>query len=99
MSFLHQTPQRLSELYKERLYGTHYSFSPVGAAAYDAVWTLAIALDKTIMQLKKNMYNNTTASSSISLEVFSYFHDTPVLSLFLQNLRETNFYGASVSVS
>ncbi|KAL5499498.1 hypothetical protein EMCRGX_G010932 [Ephydatia muelleri] len=94
-----KTPQRLSELYKEQLYGTHYSFSPVGAAAYDAVWTLAIALDKTIMQLKKNMYNNTTASSSISLEVFSYFHDTPVLSLFLQNLRETNFYGASGKVS
>ena len=91
-----QSSQKLLELYNGSLYNTNYSFSPTWAAAYDAVWTLAIALNKTIFQLALSNFN--LSQNAIQAPIASYYFDTNVSCLLLQNLRDTQFYGASVSM-
>lgn len=93
------TPQTLLALYRKRLDETSYSFSPVFAVAYDAVWTLALALNKTITQLGSNSGAKYNRTVSDLLETFSYIFETPLSSQLLHNLKETSFDGASGEIS
>lgn len=55
--------------------------------AYDAIWALSFALDKTIVALKRK---------GKSLEDFDY-SDADIKDAILSNLNKTNFEGVSVS--
>ena len=57
--------------------------------AYDAVWTLAMALNKTEEYLRET-------KSRLSIDNFTYAN-TEVMEYFNRSLEETNFTGVTVS--
>ena len=59
--------------------------------AYDAVWTIAYALNKTEQELSHKGYN-------LTLNNFDYFEVNNLSSIISRYLAETNFAGVSVSL-
>lgn len=66
----------------------------VETLAYDSVWTLALALNRTMNMINTN---NTLdcGTSSLPLEQFSYSNSSTAC-LIRHSLRKTNFTGLSV---
>lgn len=58
--------------------------------AYDAIWAIALALNKTITDLK---------DQKLSVEKFNYTQTPQIKDVFLSNLRQTNFLGISGEVA
>ena len=85
-----QTPGEAEELQKAS------SNSFVQILAYDSVWTLALALNKTMNMINTN---NTLdgGSSLVPLEGFSYGNSSAAC-LIRHSLSNTNFTGLSVSI-
>ena len=94
-----QNVSQYMQLYNQKRILGSYSDTVVHTFAYDAVWALALALNKTAEQLKSNTSvpgcNNTQQYTNITLDQFRY--NSSQLSCFLKsNLQATNFSGASV---
>ena len=83
-----QTPSKIRELYSNRLKMSPYVYTDTSSVAYDAVWALAIALNKTANQCKitNTCCDTNWTARSVATE-----------SLIEQYLEETDFYGFSVS--
>ena len=84
----------------------NYTFSFLAAVAYDAVWSFALALDRTITMLewpKDEIINETsclddgTDLDAFELNDFTYNH-TFIECIIRWNLAQTNFAGVSVSI-
>ena len=59
--------------------------------AYDAVWTIAYALDRTERELIQR-------GSTLTLEDFEYFEANNLSNTIARHLARTNFSGVSVSI-
>ncbi len=59
--------------------------------AYDAVWTIAYALNKTEQELYQKGYN-------LTLDNFDYFEANNLSNMISRHLTETDFAGVSVSL-
>ena len=87
------------QLYNEKRALNNYGNPVAQTFAYDAVWALALALNKTAEQIKSNTSipkcQNLQGYANISLDHFQY--NNAKLSCYLNsNLQETNFNGVSV---
>lgn len=58
--------------------------------AYDAVWTIAYALNKTEQELVQQ-------GSNLTLDSFDYFEINNLSNIIARHLAETDFAGVSVS--
>ena len=116
MSTLLQTPGEFESLYRARLrtpqaMASNYSYTFVATVAYDALWTLALALNRTnemVQSLtREEILNLTQCEGSdeetgskweiVSLENFTYTNR--LLGCIVRwNLERTNFVGVSVHV-
>ena len=77
-----------------------YNFSFVAALAYDAVWTLAIALDKTARMEEGDITGTdceTMEGGLVDLDEFNYTN-AQMGCLIRWNLEQTDFKGVSVSL-
>lgn len=59
---------------------------------YDAVWTIAYALDNTENELLRR-------GSDLTLDNFDYFEANNIYSIIVKHLAMTNFSGVSVSMA
>ena len=89
------------ELYNQRQKNEKYSDTVVQAFAYDAIWALALALNKTEEQMKSNTSipdcQGLNGYINITLDQFQY--SNAKMSCYLKaNLQATNFTGVTVSV-
>ena len=89
------------ELYNQRQKLENYSDTVVQAFAYDAIWALALALNKTEEQIKTNISipdcQGLNGYINITLDQFQY--SNAKMSCYLKaNLQATNFTGVTVSV-
>ena len=89
------------ELYNQRQKLENYSDTAVQAFAYDAIWALALALNKTEEQIKTNISipdcQDRNGYINITLDQFQY--SNAKMSCYLKaNLQATNFTGVTVSV-
>ena len=111
-----QTPAKFHTLYKERLSepltnSSYYSHTFVATVAYDALWTLALALNKTNEMVQSStraeIMNTTQCEGSdeeagrmweiVSLENFTY--SNRLMGCIVRwNLERTDFVGVSVHV-
>jgi hypothetical protein len=76
-----------------------YNVSDAGGRAYDAVWVLAIALNRTMTMVKTANINGTgcenTTGSLVPLEQFQYSNE--MMGCLIQwNIQMTNISGVSV---
>ena len=79
----------------------NYSDTAAHTFAYDAIWALALALNKTEGQMKSNISipdcQGLQGYTNISLDQFQY--SNAKMSCYLKtNLQATNFTGVTVSV-
>ena len=97
-----QTPRQFDDLYEDRRFNQSHSSLLTSSFAYDAVWTLALALNRT-----QDMFLDNTNVSEIGcggldgglvpLEQFNYSNG--VMGCVVRwNLQQTNFSGVSVSL-
>ena len=83
-----QTTRQFYEQYKERLKKLNLSRVPnITAYTYDAVWTVAASLNKSIPVLK---------SMGLKLQDF-YRNKTEMTKLFVQTIKDIHFLGVTVS--
>ena len=83
-----QTTRQFYEQYKERLKKLNLSRVPnITAYTYDAVWTVAVSLNKSIPILK---------SMGLKLQDF-YRNKTEMTKLFVQTIQDIHFFGVTVS--
>ena len=83
-----QTTRQFYEQYKERLKKLNLSRVPnITAYTYDAVWTVAASLNKSIPVLK---------SMGLKLQDF-YRNKTEMTKLFVQTIQDIHFLGVTVS--
>ena len=82
------------ELYRQRA-GTKFDTAYFGHIAYDSVWTLALALNKTMNMINTNDTLD-CGTTPLPLEDFTYNNSTTAC-LIRRNLESTNFMGLSVS--
>ena len=101
-----QTTNEFVDRYSEELALTSYSFSQVAPTAYDALWSLAFALNKTdeMLDWERDRIINQTGCvddgkelEGFDLSNFTYDH-TFIGCVIRWNLQQTNFTGVSVSV-
>ena len=106
-----RTTNHFSRLYKEGLNTAaarenNYTFTFVASIAYDAVWSLALALKNTNAMLRwpkeciiqeTNCQDDGTDLDGFQLDDFTYNHS--FIGCIIQwNLAKTDFIGVSVSV-
>ena len=75
---------------------SQYDYNMYGALGYDAIWTIALTLQKAsdVLQLRRRgAVNNETKR----LEAFTY-DDTELKDLFFQEMANVHFIGVSVSI-
>ena len=105
MLFLQSTNGFLDQ-YIEELTLTNYSFSQVAPTAYDALWSLAFALNKTdeMLDWERDRIVNLTGCVDDGKELegfdlgnFTYDHYF-VGCVIRWNLQQVNFIGVSVSI-
>ena len=83
-----QTTRQFYEQYKERLKKLNLSRVPnITAYTYDAVWTVAASLNKSIPVLK---------SMGLKLQDF-YRNKTEMTKLFVKTIQDIHFLGVTVS--
>ena len=97
-----QTPRYLDEIYANRSAQLGYTPGLVRGLAYDAIWALALALNRTQDMFLSN-FNVTEIGCDgldgglVPLEQFHYSNG--VMGCVIRwNLQQTNFSGVSVSV-
>ena len=97
-----QTPRYLHEIYANRSAQLGYTPGLVRGLAYDAIWALALALNRTQDMFLSN-FNVTEIGCDgldgglVPLEQFHYSNG--VMGCVIRwNLQQTNFSGVSVSV-
>lgn len=97
LTFFLQSYNEFYEIYSEKLESTSFTETPVAHIAYDAVWTLALALNQTMDAL----CNGGGDACNISLlpaapaSRFDYI-DITVSCLMQQSLLATDFLGLTV---
>ena len=99
-----QTSKKYMELYSEKRKDEGYSDTIVHTLAFDAVWALAIALNRTASQLDEMDYRNSDilecsklqGSLNVSLDQFEY-SNAQLACLLKKNMQRTLFDGVSVS--
>ena len=108
--FIIQTEAEFEKLYRDRLQApaaleNNYTFTSVAPLAYDAVWSLALALNATdgmlnwpkdrIIQIT-NCQDDGTELTGFRLDDFTY-NNSFVGCVIRWNLAQTDFVGVSVS--
>ena len=93
---LPQTTEQLFSEYKANL--SQYRYTYVSALTYDAVWTLALALN-TSMHLIMTGNESGCESESGSLEAWENFtySNSKMGCILKKTLQQIKFYGVSVS--
>ena len=98
-----QTPEEFDAIYDERL-KIDRSFTTnrvISGISHDAVWTLALALNKTQEMFERNDINETgcagvASGELVSLDEFTY--SNALMGCVIRwNLEQTSFAGVSVS--
>ena len=97
-----QTPRQFDELYENRSIHLGYTPTLVRGIAYDAMWVLALGLNRT-QEMFLNNYNVAEIGCDgldgglVPLEQFNYSNG--VMGCVMRwNLQQTNFSGVSVSL-
>ena len=96
-----QTPRQLDELYVNKSIQLGFTPTEVRGVAYDAVWTLALALNRTQEMFLSN-YNVSEIGCDgldgglVPLEKFNYSNGV-MGCVMCWSLQQTNFSGISVS--
>ena len=104
-----QTPQEFETIYRTRLEepeskANNYTFVFLATVAYDALWTFALALNKTNEMVgsltREDILNKTQCRGSdgllVPLENFTYSNQL-MGCIIRWNLERTDFVGVSVS--
>jgi len=97
-----QTPRQYGEMYRSRSARQGYSPLLLSGLAYDAVWTLALALNETQEMFLRNFNVSEIGCDGLDgglvpLEQFNYSNG--VMGCVIRwNLQQTNFTGVSVSL-
>ena len=99
-----QTTKKYMEIYIKKKKDEGYSDTIVHTLAFDAVWALAIALNRTASQLDEMDYRNSDllecsklqGSLNVSLDQFEY-SNAQLACLLKKNMQRTLFDGVSVS--
>ena len=69
-------------------------------AAYDAIWAIALALNKTAAQLNTNGTGCEYLNGALNVTLDKFTYDNARLACVLKNnLASTNFVGASVGIN
>ena len=94
-----QLPEQFKMAYQTHATQGGYYVSDAGGRAYDAVWVLAIALNRTMTMVKTANINGTgcenTTGSLVPLEQFQYSNE--MMGCLIQwNIQMTNISGVSV---
>lgn len=88
--------------YEERARERGFQAIDAGPRAYDVIWVLAIALNKTLTAVESEDINGTgcegTQGSLVPLQNFTYRNEK-MACLIQWSLQQTNFSGVSVSYS
>ena len=101
-----QTAKQFDNLYEEKRSQSNYTFSYLAAIGYDALWTLAFALNSTNQMIhgmtREDILNTTGCSGMhwklVALENFT--HDNELMGCVIRwNLQRTNFLGVSVYIT
>ena len=97
-----QTPRQFEELYENKSIQSRYTPTLIRGIAYDAVWTLALGLNRTQEMFLSN-YNVSKIGCDgldgglVPLEQFNYSNG--VMGCVMRwSLEQTNFSGMSVSL-
>lgn len=101
-----QTIGQFDQKYREYLNRSYYrnssfanfSYQIEAYSAFDAMWTLAIGLDKVQQAICANDTLGCNISNLISLENYRYYNDQ-IECMLNKTLGETEFNGVSVSLS
>eukprot|EP00731_Ephydatia_muelleri_P020698 Em0013g425a len=92
------TAQKFQDEYEYRALQMNYEASDAGGRAYDAVWILAAALNRTMAMVKSGNINGTgcenITGSLVPLELFQYSNEK-MGCLIQYNIKITNFTGVS----
>ena len=91
-----QTPEELvSELRRRMKWPEYSNYTWIEDApySYDALWAVALMLNKTCEVLQQRVFAN---GEKRRIEDFTY-DDYEMAQVFFESLQETNFYGMSVS--
>ena len=98
-----QTPVEFLDMYEQKAREEKYTILPGEAAlGFDAVWALAIALNKTAVMVQSGNVSETgcegnTDGDLVPLEQFNYSNG--LMGCVIQwNLQNTDFQGTSVSL-
>ena len=79
----------------------NYEITDAGGRLYDAVWILAVALNRTMIMVKSGNINGTgcenITGSLVLLEQFQYSNEK-MGCLIQYNIQITNFSGVSVRI-
>lgn len=73
----------------------HYTWNHLSPFGYDAAWALALMLNRSIDVLSHRNFSN---GKTRRLEDFTY-DDAEMAQVFFDLLKETDFVGATVSLS
>ena len=90
-----QTPDNYTSLIKKRLTWPKYSscvFNELSAFGYDAVWALALMLNRSVERLETTPFDD---GKKRKLEDFTY-EDGNMTAIFLNLLNDTDFIGLTV---
>ena len=95
-----QTPQQFQDEYNYLAQQGGYGITYGGGRLYDAVWILAVALNRTMAMVKSGDINGTgcenITGALVPLEQFQYSNEK-MGCLIQYNIQITNFSGVSVS--
>ena len=94
-----QNESQYLQMYNQKQTLGNYTNNFVHTFAYDAVWALALALNRTDEQLKSNTSipgcQDIPGYTNITLDLFKY-NNAKVACILKSNLNATNFVGVSV---
>ena len=94
-----QNESQYLQMYNQNRTQGSYTTTYAHTFAYDAVWALALALNRTDEQLKSNTSipecQNFPGYANITLDLFKY-NNAKVACILKSNLNATNFVGVSV---
>ena len=94
-----QNESQYLEMYEQKRTQGSYTYTFAHTFAYDAVWALALALNRTDEQLKSNtsipQCKDLPGYTNITLDLFKY-NNAKVACILKSNLDATNFVGVSV---
>ena len=93
-------------MYRKRLESTNYTYSFSGSLAYDGLWSLAFALNKTntmLQSMTREEVLNITGCAAIHWELIlleNFTNDNELMGCVIRwNLQRTDFVGVSVHLA